>query len=465
MSPVTGRRRAESGSDPVIESSSIEIGQGGSARVRDEAGGTGIVALIAFVGGVLVTAGVIGLVAALGYAHWIAPASQADPPENPFPTSAHDVVVLGDSFASGEGARGFWSDSGNCHRSWQTYAYMIANLYKDGLIFPACSGAVIDDLEKANGSIPAQLSALQGGTKPVAVLVQVSGNDAGFGDLVLNCLKATYDLTSTPCADDDFLARLPAVEPRLVQLYRMVKDGAKGAPVFVMGYPDPFGPTYCTASELTPTDFTYVSTDFIPTLDGMVQTAAQAAGVHYVDLLHAFSGFGVCQLPVGEAAINTISYLSLLARHDSFHPSAIGQLLMAVQIESVLRDYGLPPPEETVSSQDYKELTGKAAPAATVPSQSAVANPAPDTSPCHAGTPQTTTYPLPKSSAAVAVSGVAANSTVCYRVNGGSWQEINATAQGGLFLGVPSDPGSKIEIVLKDKLGSWSREIYVRSSK
>ncbi len=424
-----------------------------------------LIATTAFLAGILVVCAGIGLAAWLGYAHFIKAASLADPPENPFPTSTSHIVVLGDSFASGEGARGFWTDSGSCHRSWQTYGYMIASQYKDGLTFPACSGAVIDDLERSNGSIPAQLSVFQGAPKPVAVLVQISGNDVGFGDLVLGCLKATYGLSSTPCADDGFQSRLPTVEPRLVQLYRAVKQKANGAPVFVMGYPDPFGPNYCTASELTPGDWQYVSTSFIPALDFMIQDAAKQAGVHYVDLLTAFTGFGVCELPVGEAALNTVSYLSLLARHDSFHPSAIGQLLMAVRIESVLRDYNLTPPAEApLSRTGYEALTGKPSPASTVPSQSVQKNPSADTSPCKAGSPPTTDYPISNSTPVIVLSGTAPSSVICYRPDGGSWQEAVSTAQGSALIAIPPGGKSRVEVILRDKLGSWSRQVYARTS-
>jgi lysophospholipase L1-like esterase len=437
-----------------------------------------IALVVAFVAGLAVAALVIVLVAAAGYAHWISPASQADPPENPFPSATSDFVVLGDSFASGEGARGFWSDSGTCHRSWQTYAYEIASEYKDGLVFPACSGAVISNLENANGPIPSQLSVLSAAPKPAAVLVQISGNDVGFGTLVESCIKATYHASSVPCSDNNLLTRLPAVETRLEQVYTMVKKDAHGAPVFVMGYPDPFGTTYCTASELTPGDFNYVSTVFIPKLDNMIQHAASDTGVHYVNLQSAFSGFGVCELPVGEAALNTVSYFSLLTRHDSFHPSAVGQLLMAIRIEGALRDYSVPPPTDVTGAAagaagptaQSPPTTSSASPqrAATqpsvpVPSQSSATKPLVDSSPCQAGTPPTTTYPIPNSSPAIIVSGATPSSVVCYRANKGTWHQVTSTPQGGALLAVPTGVGSQVEVIMKDKLGSWSRDVYIRS--
>ncbi|MBV8462865.1 MAG: hypothetical protein JO368_06205, partial [Acidimicrobiales bacterium] len=77
-----------------------------------------------FIAGAIFALAIGGLATVVFHDHFINAATQADPPENPSPAASKSIVVLGDSFASGEGARGFWADSGSCHRSWQTYAYM-----------------------------------------------------------------------------------------------------------------------------------------------------------------------------------------------------------------------------------------------------------------------------------------------------------------------------------------------------
>src|SRR3954452_15608606 len=69
-------------------------------------------------GTVAVIGVVVALLAVFVYHRSVDPASATERPENPYPKAEHRIAVLGDSFASGEGARAFWTDSKNCHRTW-----------------------------------------------------------------------------------------------------------------------------------------------------------------------------------------------------------------------------------------------------------------------------------------------------------------------------------------------------------
>ena len=416
---------------------------------------------------------VIGVGATLGVQairnHFVGTADPKELPENPFPAAEQSVVVLGDSFASGEGALAFWKDSKDCHRAWTSYAYGLATAYHDGLVYPACSGAVIDDLDHPSGGEPPQLDALRKTNKPHFVVAQIGGNDAKFGDVVAACLKANFHI-GRPCAQQHFLEGIAPVGARLTKIYREIKDAAKGAPVFVLDYPNPFGPYYCPADEVLPTDWTFLRTTFIPTLDNTIKAAAAEAGVVYVPMLDAFAGFGVCELPVGEAAINTISYLSNLPRHDSFHPNAIGHLLMAIRIESVLRNNGIAPPVETPATAP---VSGSAsAPAAngssttstsTVPQPSALAV-RKDTSPCHAGTPSGTRYPTTATALQrIAVTGTLPRSRFCYRVDNSTWHTATTDANGNATIATSkTHPAASVEVVYRDPVHAWARLAYVR---
>ena len=411
---------------------------------------------VAGVATVLAVAILAGIGGAMLYKTYLQPGTPTEPPENPNPSASASVVALGDSFASGEGAQSFWKSSGTCDRTWQSYAYTIASQYQLSLAFPACSGAVINDLDhQSTNSLAPQIDAVKTSTHIKFVLVQIGGNDAHFGDLVAACLKANFHL-GPPCAGQGFLDRLPNVETRLVTIYGEVRNAAHGAPVFVMGYPNPFGPQYCTASEVSRPDWAFLSQTFIPELDNTIAAAAQKAHVHYVPMIDAFAGYALCQLPVGEAALNTISYLSDLPRHDSFHPNALGQLLMANRVESILRANSINIPAEAPPEPN----TPTTNPATAVPQVGAL-KPQLDSSPCRAGTPLSTLYPTDAAALSrVSLTGVLATSTICYRANDGAWHRLTANASGNavIIAGVPQP--TSVEVIFQDPYKTWTRALY-----
>lgn len=410
---------------------------------------------LAGIGTVLVVAVLAVVAGAMIYRTFFESGAPTAPLENPFPKASDKMVVLGDSFASGEGARAFWTSSGTCHRSWQTYAYTIATQYQLGLAFPACSGAVINDLDhSSSNALPAQIDMVKSSPDLKFVLVQIGGNDAHFGDLVAACLKANFRL-GPPCAGQGFLERLPQVESELVKIYDDVRTAARNAPVFIMGYPNPFGPNYCTASEVTQSDWAFLSKTFIPQLDDTIAQAAQAAHVHYVPMVDAFAGYGLCELPVGEAALNTISYLSDLPRHDSFHPNAVGQLLMANRIDSSLRTNSITPPSESTPPNQSTNGSASAVP------QVVTLKPQLDSSPCHAGAPAGTLYPTSRTAIAhIALTGVLPTSTVCYRTDGGAWQRTAVNVSGDAVVSASGTNPTTVELIFQGRFKTWTRTLY-----
>jgi hypothetical protein len=204
----------------------------------------------------------------------------------------------------------------------------------------------------------------------------------------------------------------------------------------------------CTASEVTQSDWAFVTKQFIPALDATIEHAATQVGVHYVPMFDAFAGYGICDLPVGKAALNTISYLEGLPRDDSFHPNALGQLLMANRFEAVLRSNGIsipatPPPPSAPT---------------LIPQPTSVASDI-DTSPCHAGHPATTLYPPGKSPSTVVVTAVLANTKTCFRINRGPWRTVTAPRGGTINIAPPSGTTS-VEVIFRTRLGAWTRFLY-----
>lgn len=108
--------------------------------------------------------------------------------------STKHVVVLGDSYSSGEGARHYDETAGGCHRSRHTYARQI---WAEGQVTNlACSGAVVlDHTRNQPGRAmdgrpwPTQQSQLAGAMErdPDLVLLTMGGNDVDFANIVVNC--------------------------------------------------------------------------------------------------------------------------------------------------------------------------------------------------------------------------------------------------------------------------------------
>lgn len=186
---------------------------------------------------------------------------------------AKKVVIVGDSYSSGEGAEKYQEGTYGpgapnwCHRSTTTYGHAI---WGDATTVVACSGAVSANLKApqssglGDGQVEAQLSALArvvADEKPDAVLLSFGGNDVGFGSMVKKCIL------SERCGNDEVddgdgtaagpvsganlgqgrLARAAQVRESLVSAYEQidatvnsegaVRDrGGRAAPVVVLPY-------------------------------------------------------------------------------------------------------------------------------------------------------------------------------------------------------------------------------------
>jgi len=177
-----------------------------------------------------------------------------------------DVLVLGDSYSSGEGT-GSYATLANpqqtlCHRSASAYGPELFGPLGSDMI--ACSGAVTADLlapQAGREGLPAQLKQLRdSGVHPSAVLLTFGGNDIGFADIVKRCyFGRTAPLIGAPlptgddCVDDTAFTdsttqRIGELEFSLENAYRNTWAYANSkemiearhgwvAPVIVMPYP------------------------------------------------------------------------------------------------------------------------------------------------------------------------------------------------------------------------------------
>jgi PKD repeat protein/protocatechuate 3,4-dioxygenase beta subunit len=302
-------------------------------------------------------------------------------------------AALGDSFSSGEGAEDYdwrtvdlrhWMEldvvvedpsritntvTGNsCHRSANAYGpriltglvnepYEDSPNPSDAFLFAACSGAVTEDIRskafypdtayETPGAEP-QLEALgdfAGDAGVDLVTLSIGGNDFGFADIITGCF---VQLTS--CANDvgqvELLDKVHKEFGVLESTLSLVKAAAGGAPVYVIGYPDLISGdvTDCGIIDqfglsLTLSERAFTQDTLVPYINHVVSTAADAAGVIYVDVQDAFYDNGtshrICDpepwangVKFGGPKLKALFGVVATAGSGSFHPNARGQQAM-----------------------------------------------------------------------------------------------------------------------------------------
>ena len=220
------------------------------------------------------------------------------------PISSMDYVAMGDSYSAGFG---LLDASGSCFRSAnQSYPELV----NDALGFATfnnvtCSGAETADFYAAQGSNPAQLSALSASTD--VVTMTIGGNDLGFTDILTNCAllpdcRGTYGGSGLPTLTAQVSGPVgDAIEAALVA----AAAAAPNAEIFIMGYPDilPAGPTglawniAClpTSGVISDAERTELRS-LQAALNAEIAARAAAAGakVHYVDTYAPSIGHDLC---------------------------------------------------------------------------------------------------------------------------------------------------------------------------
>jgi len=87
--------------------------------------------------------------------------------------------------------------------------------------------------------------------------------------------------------------------------------------------------------------------DLIAYLDGVIERAADEAGVQYVDTQDAFDGHRLCEAPGGQIAVNGITIAKSPDGVDlkgSYHPNALGHQLLADAIAAQTHNLTKPMP-------------------------------------------------------------------------------------------------------------------------
>ncbi|HEV2088730.1 MAG TPA: GDSL-type esterase/lipase family protein [Cryptosporangiaceae bacterium] len=230
------------------------------------------------------------------------------------------VVALGDSFISGEAAgryeEGTDQSDNLCHRSRVAEIKKTAIAGIDSRINLACSGAQtsnvrLDGVGQYNEATQArQLREVAKAYDVKMVLLGIGGNDVGFGELVLDCVKAYY-LIAPRCQDvwaTKLGTRLRATAPRIAASLADIRTVMRDA-----GYADGDYQLVLQSYSSPVTEKTrYLATKTVHgcpiraddaewgrdvVVPGFTATMAQVAdqmGVRYLDMGPALRGREVC---------------------------------------------------------------------------------------------------------------------------------------------------------------------------
>jgi lysophospholipase L1-like esterase len=221
-----------------------------------------------------------------------------------------DYVALGDSYSSGLGAGAYDSTSGACKRTPRAYPALWAAAHTPAsFAFMACSGARTNDVTAS------QLAPLSSATDLVSITI--GGNDAGFSDVMINCVL----LPESSCLSRIAQARAyvdSTLPGRLDQVYTAIRSKAPAAHVVVLGYPRFYRLAGSCIAGLTEKERAAINSASDHLND---RTAKEAAdyGYTFAEVAGSFTGHEICS---GSPWLHSVNLLSV---GESYHPTAAGQ--------------------------------------------------------------------------------------------------------------------------------------------
>lgn len=305
-----------------------------------------------------------------------------------------NYIALGDSYSSGEGAysylRGTDDPNNRCHISSRSYPFLLKDwLRLDSTHSVACSGARMHNIagghindaaqnkkRPSNTSLGKwlpgykwQIEHIKDPSNPVDIVtIGISGNDIGFADKLVACVKpgncfgSTYDRIGVAL-------EINYQFDKLSTLFSSVRSQAirksPTARVYAVGYPQIFDATgsykgRCGANVRLSYEEVLMAYDLISYLNKVIKSAAARAGVVYIDIGQALKGYELCGKSHTKA-INGITVGDGAGKYytgpfaiESFHPNHFGHTLIAATIRSKSSGFNtpLPRPDKLVNAPD-----------------------------------------------------------------------------------------------------------------
>ena len=243
------------------------------------------------------------------------------------------AVVMGDSTAAGEGLPVATRSSrlGRvCGRSQDSYAQDLAAVNGWHVLNLACSGATIGQgllgSQDRNGKIiPPQLASAQRARNASVIIVNIGANDLGWAMMVGYCAAA-------PRCDDKattayFQQRLASFSKQYLQLLSQLATFPGHPRVIINQYYNPFGPQQdcLRPAGLTPVKLATL-TSRLATLNAVLAKGATDFG--FLSPQPDFTGHQLC---------TSQPYVQGRGDPAPFHPTALGQLAIALTDQAALR--------------------------------------------------------------------------------------------------------------------------------
>ncbi len=283
----------------------------------------------------------VGSVEALVGQAQVPPIPSAPGPARP----AVQAVVMGDSTAAGLGNPQPAHPSRvarYCQRSPQAYADDLGQLYNWQVLNLACSGAtipagILGPQKLASFTAPTQLSVAKSATNASVLIVSIGADDVGWSALLRLC-------TITPTCDNNaatayFQQRLAIFAVHYYQLLRQLAQLPSHPTVLINLYYDPFNPLqHCLDSVgLTPAK----QKTLIVLLNALNQVLAKGARASGLITVHPdFTGHALC---------DPNSFVQGLTDPAPFHPTAAGELAIALADQTAISQHPAPSPSPSPS--------------------------------------------------------------------------------------------------------------------
>ena len=223
-----------------------------------------------------------------------------------------NYAALGDSYSAGVGTDDYYSNSGSCDRSPDSYAALWdASHSVSNFDFAACSGAKTTDV------LSGQLGGLSTSTN--LITMNIGGNDAGFSSVMTTCIEDTIFgdsgcINAVDNAETFVRNSLPGL---LDTLYAKIKSDAPNARVIIVGYPDFYEVPGSCSVGLSDNERTAIDGG-ADLLDSTIKTEVGKYGFTFDDVRSAFSAHEICS---SSSWINSVDWTNIT---ESYHPTTNG---------------------------------------------------------------------------------------------------------------------------------------------
>lgn len=317
-----------------------------------------------------------------------------------------DYLALGDSFTSGEGAYVYKPGTdiqqpfNKCHLSQLSYPYLLSSrLSLNRAESVACSGAKIKDISSDTDAYRQSNKQSEGKespsfdteiyrnflvgyrpqldfveqNKPHYVTISISGNDFGFGKILLSCLMPGTCFEQ-PQSKLDLVHTIDKQANDIINTFKATKAAAgTGATIYAIGYPSLAEPNgNCALNVRLNREEIVFSNQLIHYINSTIRQAAAKAEVTYIDVESALKGHRLCETASSAVAVNGLTVgddkttsiplkisdnvidLYLTGR-ESYHPNQLGHHLYANTIARATDNFKMQMPDNP-PTPDSSEL-------------------------------------------------------------------------------------------------------------